>query len=158
MRAQSSAVLTRVLSHVYLRDPDIDFDSLLEPMSGDLAAAAAEAVKGRAEALLGRFRAFSVLPGRGAASSTAPGGGSSNVTPPQAAAPLKSDPFASSVLFLFLQHAPCLAEAFKLVFDILKQSMACNICFEFLGICIFLPYLLVLYVGRARPRAYLNHR
>ena len=73
-RALSSAELTRVLSHVYLRDPNVDLDSLLEPVSGDLAAAAAEAVKGRAEALLGRFRAFSILPGRGAASSAAPGG------------------------------------------------------------------------------------
>ena len=54
---------------------DADFDSLLEPVSGDLAAAAAEAVKGRAEALLGRFRAFSILPGHGATSSAAPGGG-----------------------------------------------------------------------------------
>ena len=68
----SSAALTRVLSHVYLRDPNVDLDSLLEPVSGDLAAVA---VKGRAEALLGRFRAFSILPGRGAASSAAPGGG-----------------------------------------------------------------------------------
>ena len=80
------------------------------------------------------------------------------MTPPQAAAPLESDPFAASVLFLFLQHAPCLAEAFKLVFGVVKQSMACNICFEFPGICIFLPYLLALYVGRARPRAYLTQR
>ena len=45
-RALSSAALTRVLSHVYLCDPNIDLDSLLEPVSGDLAAAAAEAVKG----------------------------------------------------------------------------------------------------------------
>ena len=77
---------------------------------------------------------------------------------PQEATPLEGDPFAASVLFLFLQHAPCLAEAFKLVFDVVKQSMACNICFEFPGICIFLPYLLALYVGRARPRAYLTQR
>ena len=74
-RALSSAALTHVLSHVYLRDPNVDLDSLLEPVSGDLAAAAAEAVKGRAEALLGRFHAFSILPRRGAASSAAPGGG-----------------------------------------------------------------------------------
>ena len=40
-RALSSAVLTRVLSHVYLHDPNVDFDSLLEPVSGDRAAAAA---------------------------------------------------------------------------------------------------------------------
>ena len=73
-RALSSATLTCVLSHVYLRDPNIDFDSLLEPVSGDLAATTAEAVKGRAEALLGRFHAFSTLPGRGAAGSATSGG------------------------------------------------------------------------------------
>ena len=66
-RALSSAALTHVLSHVYLRDPNVDFDSLLEPVSGDRAAAAAEAVRGRAEVLLGKFRSPSVLPGRGAA-------------------------------------------------------------------------------------------
>ena len=74
-RILSSAAQTRVLIHVYLRDPNVDLDSLLEPVSGDLATAAAEAVKGRAEALLGRFRAFSTLPGRDAASSAASGGG-----------------------------------------------------------------------------------
>ena len=74
-RALSSAALMRVLSHIYLRDPNIDLDSLMEPMSGDLAATAAEAVKGRAEALLGRFSGFSTLPKRDAASSAASGGG-----------------------------------------------------------------------------------
>ena len=39
-----------------------------------LAAAAAEAVKGRAEALLGKFRAFSTKPKRGAANPAAPQG------------------------------------------------------------------------------------
>ena len=68
-------MLTRVLSHVYLRDPNIDLDSLLEPVSGELAAVAAEAVKGRVEALLGRFRAFSTLPKRDAAGSAASGSG-----------------------------------------------------------------------------------
>lgn len=66
-RALSSVALTHVLSHVYLRDPNVDFDSLLEPVSGDHAAAAAEAVRGRAEVLLGKFRSPSVLPGHGAA-------------------------------------------------------------------------------------------
>ena len=66
-RVLSSAALTRVLSHIYLRDPNIDLDSLLEPASGELAAAAAEAMKGRAEALLEKFRAFSTKPKRGAA-------------------------------------------------------------------------------------------
>ena len=58
-RVLSSAALTRVFTHIYLRDPSADLDSLLEPVSGEGAAAAAEAVKGRAEALLGKFRAFS---------------------------------------------------------------------------------------------------
>ena len=66
-RVLSSAVLTRVLTHVYIRDPNIDLDSLLEPASGELAAATAEAVKGRAEALLEKFRAFSTKQKRGAA-------------------------------------------------------------------------------------------
>src|SRR4051812_29477792 len=65
-RALSSAALTHVLSHVYLRDPNVDFDSLLKPVSGNRAVAAAEAVKGRAEVLLGKFRTPSALPGRGA--------------------------------------------------------------------------------------------
>ena len=65
-RALSSAVLTRVLTHIYLHDPNVDLDSLLEPASGELAAAAVEAVKGRAEALLAKFRAFSTKPKRGA--------------------------------------------------------------------------------------------
>ncbi|MEL1623553.1 hypothetical protein, partial [Acinetobacter baumannii] len=39
-RVLSSAALTHVLSHVYLRDPNVDFDSLLEPVSGDRATAA----------------------------------------------------------------------------------------------------------------------
>src|SRR4051812_7587134 len=42
-RALSSAALTRVFTHIYLRDPNVDLDSLLEPMSGERAAA--EAVK-----------------------------------------------------------------------------------------------------------------
>ena len=40
------------------------------PLSG--AAAAVEAVKGRAEALLGKFRAFSTRPKQGAAGPAAP--------------------------------------------------------------------------------------
>ena len=63
----SSAALTRVLTHIYLRDPNVDLDNLLEPASGELATAAAEAVKGRANALLGKFRAFSTKPKRGTA-------------------------------------------------------------------------------------------
>ena len=70
----SSAALTWVFTHIYLRDPNVDLDSLLEPASGEHAAAAAEAVKDCAEALLGKFRAFSTRPKRSAASPTAPQG------------------------------------------------------------------------------------
>ena len=73
-RVLSSAALTQVLTHIYLRDPSVDLDSLLEPVSGERAAAAAEAeaVKGRAEVLLGKFRAFNTKPEQGAADPAAP--------------------------------------------------------------------------------------
>ncbi len=71
-RVLSSAALTRVVTHIYLRDPGVDLDSLLEPVSGERAAAAAEAVKGRAEALLGKFWDFSTKPEQGAADPAAP--------------------------------------------------------------------------------------
>ena len=74
-RVLSSAALARVFTHVYLRDPNVDLDSLMEPASGELVAAAAEAVKGRAEALLAKFRAFSTKPRRDAANPGASGGG-----------------------------------------------------------------------------------
>jgi len=73
-RVLSSAALTRVFTHIYLHDPNVDLDSLLEPVSGDLAAATAEAVKSRAEALLSRFRAFSTKPRRDVADPEAPRG------------------------------------------------------------------------------------
>ena len=73
-RVLSSAALTRVFTHVYLHDPNVDLNSLLEPVSGEHAAAAAEAVKGRAEALLVKFCAFSTKPRRGAADPEAPRG------------------------------------------------------------------------------------
>ena len=69
-RVLSSAALTRVFTHIYLRDPGVDLDGLLEPVSGERAAA--EAVKGRAEALLGKFWAFSTKPNQGAADPAAP--------------------------------------------------------------------------------------
>ena len=72
VRVLSSVALTRVLTHIYLRDPGVDLDSLLEPVSGERAAAAAEAVKGHAKALLGKFRAFSTKPKQGAADPAAP--------------------------------------------------------------------------------------
>ena len=71
-RVLSSAALTRVFTHIYLRDPSADLDSLLEPMSGDGAATAAEAMKGRAEALLGKFRDFSTKSKQDASGPAAP--------------------------------------------------------------------------------------
>ena len=58
----SSAALTRILSHVYLRNPDANLDDLLEPLDVQCSAAAAEAVKGRAEALLAKFCSFNTTP------------------------------------------------------------------------------------------------
>ena len=74
-RVLSSAVLTRVLTHVYLCDPGTNLDDLLEPVDAKHSAAAAEAVKGQAEALLAKFRTFATMPRAGAADSTASGGG-----------------------------------------------------------------------------------
>ena len=71
-RVLSSAALTRVFTHIYLRDPSTDLDSLLEPVSGKGATAAAEAMKGRAEALLGKFRAFSTKSKQDASGPAAP--------------------------------------------------------------------------------------
>ena len=71
-RALSSAALTRVFTHIYLRDPSADLDSLLEPVSAEGAAATTEAVKGRAEALLGKFRAFSTESKQDASGPAAP--------------------------------------------------------------------------------------
>ena len=45
-RVLSSAALTRILSHVYLRNPDANLDDLLEPVDAGRSTAAAEAVKG----------------------------------------------------------------------------------------------------------------
>src|SRR4051812_34427875 len=71
-RVLSSAALTRVFTHIHLRDPNINLDSLLEPVSGECATAAVDAMKGRAEALLGKFRAFITKPKPGAADPAAP--------------------------------------------------------------------------------------
>ena len=71
-RVLSSAALTRVFTHIYFRDPSADVDSLLEPVSGEGAAAAAEAMKGPAEALLGKFRAFSTKSKQDASGPAAP--------------------------------------------------------------------------------------
>ena len=74
-RVLSSATLTRILNHVYLRNPDTNLDALLEPVDAKRSANAAEAIKGQAEALLSKFCAFNTAPKRGAAGPAARGGG-----------------------------------------------------------------------------------
>ena len=75
-RVLSSVALTRVFTHLHLHDPDANLDEMLEPVGGKCYTAAAEAVKGQVEALLGRFRAFAPAPVAGSASDpVAPSGG-----------------------------------------------------------------------------------
>ena len=57
-RALCSSALTRVFSHLHLRDPDADLGELLEPVEEGRCTAAAEAVKGQVEALLKKFLAI----------------------------------------------------------------------------------------------------
>ena len=52
----------RILSHVYLHNPDANLDDLPEPVDAERSAAATKAVKGRAEALLAKFHAFTTAP------------------------------------------------------------------------------------------------
>lgn len=70
----SSAALTRVLSHLHLRDPNVQFDELLEPVAEDLYETAAAAVQGQVEALLGKFRGFVSDPLSGDSADPATGG------------------------------------------------------------------------------------
>lgn len=80
-RVLSSAALTCVLSHLYLHDPNANLDDLLDPVENECFAAAAEAVKGQVEALLGRFRAFASAPTAGdGADPAAPSGGTGGAT------------------------------------------------------------------------------
>ena len=57
-RVLSPAVLTRVFSHLHLRDPAARLDDLLEPVDEERAAATAAVVKGQVEALLEKLDAF----------------------------------------------------------------------------------------------------
>ena len=61
-RVLSSAALTRVFSHLYLRDPNARLDELLEPVADEHCVAAATAVIGQVEALLKKFRGFVLAP------------------------------------------------------------------------------------------------
>ena len=70
----SSAALTRVLSHLYLRDPNAHLDELVEPVVDEHCAAADAAMKGQVEALLKKFRGFVLTPSTGDATDPAAGG------------------------------------------------------------------------------------
>nr|XP_020170420.1 translation initiation factor IF-2-like [Aegilops tauschii subsp. strangulata] len=61
-RALSASALTRVFSHLHLRDPSVDLDALLELMDEEHCEAAAQAVKDRVEALLQKFLAIDPAP------------------------------------------------------------------------------------------------
>nr|XP_020156658.1 nascent polypeptide-associated complex subunit alpha, muscle-specific form-like [Aegilops tauschii subsp. strangulata] len=62
VRALSSSALTRVLSHLHLRDPNADLGVLLEPVDEERCVAAAKAVKGQVETLLRKFLAIDPAP------------------------------------------------------------------------------------------------
>ena len=70
-RVLYSAALTRIFSHVYLRDPGANLVEVLVLVDDERSAVAAEALKGRAEALLTKFRAFATMPRAGATDSMA---------------------------------------------------------------------------------------
>ena len=72
-RVLSSAALTRVFSHLYLRDPNARLDELLEHVADEHCAAATAAVKGQVEALLKKFRGFVLAPSTGDATDPAAG-------------------------------------------------------------------------------------
>ena len=74
-RVLSSVALTRVFSHLHLRDPNACLDELLEPISGEHCRAAAAAMQGQVEALLKKFRGFASTPlAGGEATAAAPAG------------------------------------------------------------------------------------
>ena len=56
--ALSSSAVTRIFSHLYLRDPSFDLGALLEPMNPELQDSIAEAMKDQVEALLQKFPAI----------------------------------------------------------------------------------------------------
>ena len=73
-RVLSSAALTRVFSHLHLRDPAARLDELLEPVAEDQCEAATAAVQGHVKALLKKFRGFVSAPLSADAADPAAGG------------------------------------------------------------------------------------
>ena len=73
-RILSSAALTRVFSHLHLRDPNTCLDELLEPVAEDQYEAGAAAVQDQVEALLEKFRSFVSAPLSGNVANPSAGG------------------------------------------------------------------------------------
>ena len=69
-RVLSALAVTRVFSHLHLRDPAARLE-LLEPVDDEHCAAAAAAVKSQVEALLEKFRTFAPAPSTGGAADLA---------------------------------------------------------------------------------------
>nr|XP_040246032.1 uncharacterized protein LOC109746662 [Aegilops tauschii subsp. strangulata] len=91
-RVLSSAALTRVFSHLYLRDPSARLDELLEPVADEHCTATAAAVKGQVEALLKKFRGFVLAPSIGDATDPmAPSGGAGEGDATDGGAPSAGD-------------------------------------------------------------------
>ena len=91
-RVLSSALLTRVFSHLHLHDPAARLDELLEPVDAEHYAAVAEAVNNQAEALLKRFRGFALAPSTGGATDPAtPPGSAGEGLATKEGAPLVGD-------------------------------------------------------------------
>nr|XP_040258348.1 FYVE and coiled-coil domain-containing protein 1-like [Aegilops tauschii subsp. strangulata] len=76
----SSPALTRVFSHLYLRNPNARLSELLEPVADEHCAAAAVAVKVQVEAQLKKFRGFVIASSTGDASDPAAGGAAEDDT------------------------------------------------------------------------------
>ena len=57
-RVLSSSAVPHVFGHLKLRDPNLDFGALLEPVDLEHCTTAAKAVKGKVEALLWKFLAI----------------------------------------------------------------------------------------------------
>ena len=87
----SSAVLTRVFSHIHLGDPDANLDDLLEHMDSEHFVVAAKAVKSQVEALLGKFRAFATAPMAGDVDLAASGGGAGGSNTTMGVEPVAND-------------------------------------------------------------------
>nr|XP_020165579.1 uncharacterized protein LOC109751084 [Aegilops tauschii subsp. strangulata] len=64
-RALSASAMTRVFSHLHLRDPSVDLGVLLEPVDEEHCIATAEAVNDRVETLLEKFLAIDPAPPAG---------------------------------------------------------------------------------------------